>query len=516
MMDTGRNTEAGKLLRLNLLLFFLVTLAVVVYGAEQYRRDDFPSPPGFVFGAATSAYQVEGAAEQDDRTPSIWDTFAHAGYMDGANGDIACDGYHKYKEDIQLMVDTSLEAYRFSISWSRLIPNGRGPVNPKGLQYYNDFINELIRNGIQPHVTLHHSDLPQALEDEYGGWVSRNIVRDFTAYADVCFREFGDRVLHWTTVNEANVFVLGGYDIGMLAPRRCSPQLFNCSKGNSSSEPYLAAHNILLAHAAAVKLYKQNYQEKQLGFIGLNLFSYWFVPFSNTTEDMIATQRANDFFVGWFLHPLVYGDYPRVMKKNAGSRIPVFTNVESDQVKGSFDFIGINFYATFYIKDNPSSVDVELRDVNTDMAAKMIPFEQNASVFEFPVTPWGLKGVLEYVKQTYGNPPVYIHENGQRIWRNSSMEDWPRIKSLSAYIGSLLDAIRNGSDVRGYFTWSFLDVLEMLDGYQSGYGLYYVDLDDPDLRRYPKLSANWYSQFLKGKTMNSNGTFEQEALWFAS
>ncbi|XWS71302.1 hypothetical protein CRYUN_Cryun03dG0126700 [Craigia yunnanensis] len=438
--------------------------------------------------------------------------------MHGDNADIACDGYHKYKEDVQLMAHTGLDAYRFSISWSRLIPNGRGPVNLKGLQYYNNFINELIRNGIQPHVTLHHTDLPQALEDEYGGWLNQKIVRDFTAYADVCFKEFGDRVLHWTSVNEANVFVLGGYDLGFLPPQHCSASLpFNCSKGNSSTEPYMAAHNILLAHAAVAKLYKKKYQDKQHGLIGLNLFNYWFVPLTNSTEDIIAAQRANDFYVGWFMHPLVYGDYPSSMKKTSGSRMPAFTNFESKQVRGSFDFIGLNFYQAMYVKYQPSSLEMDGRDVTGDMALELMPFQYNASKFEFPIMPWGLKRLLEYFKDTYGNPPIYIHENGQRMRRNSSLEDWPRVKSLNAYIGSVLDAIRNGSDTRGYLTWSFLDVFEMLDGYESSYGLYYVDLDDPDLARYPKLSAKWYSEFLKGKSTDPNGMIQLKdtSLWNA-
>ncbi|XVF47165.1 hypothetical protein PTKIN_Ptkin03bG0087600 [Pterospermum kingtungense] len=367
--------------------------------------------------------------------------------MHGDNADIACDGYHKYKEDVQLMAHTGLGAYRYSISWSRLIPNGRGPVNLKGLQYYNNLINELIRNGIQPHVTLHHTDLPQALEDEYGGWINRKIVRDFATYADVCFKEFGDRISHWTTINEANVsnvFVFGGYDIGFQPPQHCSASLpFNCSKGNSSTEPYMAAHNILLAYAAVAKLYKKKYQNKQHGLIGLDLFNYWFIPLTNSTEDIIAVQRANDFYVGWFMHPLVYGEYPSSMKEIAGSRMPSFTNSESKQVKGSFEFIGLNFYNTMCVKDQPSSLEMEGRDVTADMALKLIPFQNNASKFEFPLTPWGLKRLLEYFKDTYGNPPIYIYENGQRMRRNSSLEDWPRVESLSAYIGSVLDSLRS-------------------------------------------------------------------------
>ncbi|GMY38321.1 beta-glucosidase 11-like isoform X15 [Fagus crenata] len=488
----------------NFSLFLLVNLAVVVVlGADEFSRDDFPT--GFVFGSGTSAYQVEGAANQDGRTPSIWDTFAHAGKMDGANGDIACDQYHRYKDDVQLMVDTGLEAYRFSISWSRLIPNGRGPVNPKGLQYYNNLINELISNGIQPHITLHHSEFPQALEDEYGGMASRKFVKDFTAYADVCFRKFGDRVLHWTTMNEANVFVMGGYDTGFLPPQHCSPPFgFNCTRGNSSTEPYLATHHILLAHASAARLYKEKYQAKQHGFIGINLFGFWVVPLTNKTEDVIATQRARDFLIGWYADPLVYGDYPDVMKKNVGSRLPAFTNLESNQVKGSFDFIGLNHYMTFYIKDDSSKLDMEIRNFEADMAIDMIFIQNDASESGFPIRPLALQELLEYFKQAYGNPPIYIHENGQRTQRNSSLEDWSRVEYLHGYIGALLDALRNGSNVRGYFQWSFMDVLELLDGYASSFGLYYVDLDDPDLKRQPKVSAHWYSNFLKRKGVNSD------------
>ncbi|KAK9938652.1 hypothetical protein M0R45_015376 [Rubus argutus] len=458
---------------------------------NEFKRDDFPPSPAFVFGASSSAYQVEGAADQDGRTPSILDTYAHAGNFDGATGDVACDAYHKYKEDVQLMVDTGLEAYRFSISWSRLIPNGRGPVNPKGLQYYNNLIDQLISKGIQPHVTLHHSDLPQALEDEYGGWVSPRIVKDFTAYANVCFEHFGDRVGHWTTMNEPNVFVLGGYDIGFLPPQRCSaPFGVNCSRGNSTIEPYMAIHNILLAHASAATLYKKTYQHKQRGFIGINLFSYWFIPQTQTHQDQVASQRALDFYIGWVLHPLVFGEYPQVMKKNAGSRIPTFTSAESSKVKGSFDFIGLNYYLTLYAKDNSASLDIQNRDCMADSAVRIFPLDIDRSTLVYPITPWGLEGLLEYIKQNYGNPPLYIHENGQHTPRNSTLEDWSRIKYLHGHIHSLLHAIRNGSNTRGYFIWSFLDSLEILDGYESSYGLYYIDLDDPDLKRQPKLSAH--------------------------
>ncbi|KAL9260136.1 Beta-glucosidase 11-like protein [Drosera capensis] len=453
-------------------LFFLLPLAVIgtlaavpmtTAATVEYGRRDFPD--GFIFGSGTSSYQVEGATNEDGRTPSIFDAY----------------------EDVQLMVDTGLDAYRFSIAWSRLIPNGRGPVNPKGLQYYNNLINELIRHGIEPHVTLMHVDLPLALEDEYGGFLDRKIVRDFTAYANVCFREFGDRVLHWTTVNEGNIFVVGGYDFGQTPPQHCSPAFGpHCKKGNSSIEPYIAAHNMLLAHASIVRLYKRKYQVKQQGIVGINLLAYRALPSTNSTEDLEASKRANDFFIGWFMDPLNYGDYPEVMKRRVGKRLPVFSKSESRLVKGAFDFIAINHYTTTYAKNGSGWLELLPSDFFTDMAVEMTFQADNTPPGGYPVIPWSMQQILEYFKQVYGNPPIYIHENGQRTDRSNrtaSLNDTTRVEYLQAFIGSLLDATRNGSNVRGYFTWSFLDLFELVDGNISSYGLYYVDFEDQKLTR---------------------------------
>ncbi|KAJ4906519.1 Beta-glucosidase 8 [Raphanus sativus] len=290
--------------------------------SDDYSRNDFPE--GFVFGSAISAFQWEGAADEDGRTPSILDTMAHS--RNGSRALIACDGYHKYKEDVRLMYDMGLDAFRLSISWSRLIPSGRGPVNPKGLLFYKNLIQELKRHGIEPHVTLYHDDLPQALEDEYGGWLDRKIINDFTAYADVCFREFGDTVKFWSTINEPNMLAL------------------------------------------------------------------------------------------------------------------------------------------------------------------------------IDVLPWGLEGVLEYIKQNYGNPPVYILENGRPTNHHSSLNDVGRVEYLHAYIAAVLNSVRNGSSTKGYFQWSFMDLFEFIDPNYT-YGLYYVNFSDPELKRSPKTSALWYSCFLNGTTI---------------
>ncbi|PHT86175.1 Beta-glucosidase 11, partial [Capsicum annuum] len=287
-------------------------------------------------------------------------------------------------EDVQLMVDIGLEAYRFSVSWSRLIPNGRGPVNPKGLQYYNNLIDELIsrqpwletnilHTRIQPHVTLYHCDLPQALEDEYVGWLSRKIVKDFTAFADVWFKEFGDRVLHWTTMNEANTLALGGYDNGLIPPNRCSaPFRSNCTGGNSPTEVYIVGHNMLLAHSSAVRLYKRKYKSVQQGSVGISVYGSGYLPYTNSEADVIAVQRIFDFYIGWFIEPLIFGDYPQIMKKNVGSRLPRFSKSESELVKGSLDFIRLNHYSQVYAKDNPTSLEEDLRDFTMDTGVEIL------------------------------------------------------------------------------------------------------------------------------------------------
>eukprot|EP00262_Sarcandra_glabra_P013079 TRINITY_DN353_c0_g1_i5.p1 TRINITY_DN353_c0_g1~~TRINITY_DN353_c0_g1_i5.p1 ORF type:complete len:392 (-),score=45.56 TRINITY_DN353_c0_g1_i5:184-1359(-) len=351
-----------------ILCLLLHTLILSV--ADGISRHDFP--PGFVFGAGSSAYQVEGAAAEDGRKPSVWDTYTHAGKLvDKSTGDIAADQYHKYKEDVKLMKELGLDAYRFSISWSRLIPDGRGAVNPKGLQYYNNLINELVSHGIEAHVTLCHFDYPQALEDEYGGLLSPRIIEDFTAYADVCFKEFGDRVRYWSTFNEANIATVLSHDVGLFPPCRCSyPFGFNCSKGNSSTEVYITAHNILLSHSAAAHLYREKYQEKQRGYIGMTLLAFWFEPLTDSSQDIAATQRVLDFQLGWFLDPLVYGNYPATMRKIIGSRLPSFTEDESKQLKGSLDFIGLNHYTVFYVQGLVNVFDNSESDYFRDMSAK--------------------------------------------------------------------------------------------------------------------------------------------------
>ncbi|KAL5705691.1 beta-glucosidase [Ranunculus cassubicifolius] len=432
---------------LTIFLFTLLHVATLISGLSKL---DFP--PEFVFGAGTSAYQVEGAVAEDGRKPSIWDTFTHQGRSyDKHTGDIASDQYHHYKEDVKLMYEMGLDAYRFSISWSRLIPDGRGAVNPKGLTYYNNLINELISYGIEAHVTLSHFDIPQALQDEYGGYLSPKLIEDFTAYADICFQEYGDRVKTWVTFNEPN---LPGYGFTSCS----SPFDVDCIKREQMGYSYIFGHNLLLAHAAAVNLYRTTYQEKQKGKIGITLLSIWFEPPTESVEDITRVALSRDSTLGWFLGPLVNGRYPSSMMKNLGSRLPNITVEDSKRIKGAFDFIGMNNYGGLYM-----------------------PGHFGNSCYRTTVDDWS-------------DP--------------SARNDTARVELLQRNIKSLLQPIRNGSDVRGYFVWSFMDVFESFGGYTSKYGLYGVDFNDKSRRRYPRQSAHWYSSFLaKRKSGMNTGKF---------
>uniref|UniRef100_A0A0D9WFQ0 Uncharacterized protein n=1 Tax=Leersia perrieri TaxID=77586 RepID=A0A0D9WFQ0_9ORYZ len=434
-----------------LLVFFSAWLLLLQQGVSslQFTRDDFPD--GFVFGAGTSAYQYEGAAAEDGRSPSIWDSFAHSGrHPEYGTGDVASDGYHKYKDDVKLMTEIGLEAYRFTISWSRLIPGGRGVVNPKGLQFYNNMINELVKAGIKIHVVLYHMDLPQSLQDEYGGWISPKIVDDYKAYVDVCFREFGDRVAHWTTILEPNAMAEPCYDYGILPPNRCSyPFGINCTGGNSTVEPYLFIHHVLLAHASAVRLYREKYQVAQKGIIGINMYSMWFYPFTDSADDIGANERTKQFILGWILHPLVFGDYPETIKKAAGSRLPLFSKHESELITSAFDFIGLNHYTSSYVSDNSNAVKTTLHDVVADIG----------SLF-----------------RGSGGP-------------DDTLDDVERINCLAKYIAATLKAIRNGANVKGYSVWSFIDVYEVFGGYSMHFGLFAVDFSSEERIREPRRSA---------------------------
>ncbi|KAL9296523.1 hypothetical protein ACSQ67_022419 [Phaseolus vulgaris] len=481
-----------------------------ILGASFLNRSSFPQ--GFVFGAASSAYQYEGAAREGGRGPSIWDTFTHKypqKIKDGSNGDVADDSYHRYKEDIGIMKYMNLDAYRFSISWSRILPKGKlsAGVNQEGINYYNNLINKLMANGLQPYVTLFHWDVPQALEDEYGGFLNRHIVDDFRDYAEVCFKEFGDRVKHWITLNEPRSVSKNGYANGRFAPGRCSDWLkLNCTGGDSGTEPYLTSHYQLLAHAAAAKLYKTKYQASQKGLIGITLNSDWYVPVSKEKSDRDAARRGLDFMFGWFMEPLTKGEYPKSMRSMLGNRLPEFTREESWQLKGSFDFLGLNYYSSFYAAYAPHQHGVRPA-LQTDSLVNVTNQHDGRLLGPMAASNWlciyprGFRRLLLFIKKHYNNPVIYITENGYdevndpTLSLEESLRDTYRVDYLYWHLYYLQTAIKDGVNVKGYFVWSLLDNLEWDSGYSVRFGLVFVDFKD-GLKRYPKFSAHWFKNFL--------------------
>ncbi|XP_020111660.1 beta-glucosidase 12-like [Ananas comosus] len=497
-------------------LSFLFFIVLFNHGAcDPFNRTIFP--PGFLFGASSSAYQYEGAAYEGGKGQSIWDNFTHAHpdkIANGTTGDVADDFYHRYKEDIARMKQMGLDAFRFSIAWTRILPSGNGEVNKAGVKFYNDLIDELVKNGIKPLVTLHHWDSPQALEDQYGGFLSPRIVEDYKTYTDICFKEFGDRVKHWITFNEPWAYCTNGYGGGTDAPGRCTPSgPGNCKAGDSSTEPYTVCHHLILAHAAAVRHYHRNYKAKQNGTIGITLVTPWYVALSNKTADVDATQRVLDFTYGWFMDPLTRGEYPQDMRTYLGNRLPNFTKVESEYVNGSYDFIGVNYYDAFYAFALPLGASINSTYLNdsrvglTVIDASGKPIGRPGGTSFFYVYPQGLIDLLRYTKTKYNNPPIIITENGVSEINNSSKTiaeaamDNDRVLYQVEHLGALYNAMsgKDKVDVRGYFIWSFLDDFEWGGGFNVRFGLHYVDFKDK-LKRYWKKSACWYTDFL-GKCM---------------
>jgi beta-glucosidase/6-phospho-beta-glucosidase/beta-galactosidase len=478
-------------------------------------------PKNFEWGTATAAFQIEGGASE--RGKCIWDAFCDvSGNVDnGDDGTVACDHYHRYEEDVALMKQLGVKNYRFSLSWPRLFPKGRveGGLNEKGRQFYDGLIDCLIRNGITPVITLYHWDLPLPLETEFGGWLSPSIQPIFSQYADQCFAMFGDRVKTWLTLNEPWCSAVMGYCTGDHAPGRSS------SPGH---EVYQAAHNLLLAHAHAVNVYRQKYQKSQKGRIGLTLNTNWIEPHSDDPRDIATAQRGMDFSLGWFADPITFGDYPSIMREVLNDRLPRFTLEEQKLLKQSFDFFGLNHYSSNYaayptvFRRFQQAVEeyVEILKGSKKALKKMLdhhyfkdtgiigisPLEDGVTDMGWPIVPWGVRKLLEYTQKKYSPAGgIYLFENGMAVNEPSVKDaatDTRRINYMHDYLAEIHKAMQNGADLRGYFYWSFLDNFEWACGYSKRFGLVHVDYRTQ--QRTPKASAHWFSQ-----VMATNGFVKQ-------
>ncbi|PIN11853.1 Beta-glucosidase, lactase phlorizinhydrolase [Handroanthus impetiginosus] len=509
---------------------------------SNIRRDDFPDY--FVFGSGTSAFQVEGAAAVDGKAPSVWDDFTlrtPARILDGSNGNVASDMYHRYKEDIRAMKRMGFDVYRFSISWPRILPGGRcsAGINRLGIDYYNDLINTIIAHGMKPFVTLFHWDLPDILEKEYNGFLSRKILDDFCEYAELCFWEFGDRVKFWTTINEPWTVAVNGYVRGTFPPSKPScPQHrvlkkippyrsvqresatipitrqysdIKYDKSDPAKDPYTVGRNLLLAHAAAVHLYRRKFRGHQGGKIGIVLNSHWFVPKDpNSEEDRAAARRAIDFMLGWFLDPVLYGRYPQNMTDFVPpENLAQFSHYESQLLKGSTDYIGFNFYTAFFAEHDPNpegvGYDADQR-LEYSFDRDGVPIGAPTGSTWLHVCPWAIYDHLVYLKETYEDaPPIYITENGMSDMNDPKMtakqacRDSTRVKYHQDHLANILKAMNDEKvDVRGYVVWTWCDNFEWAEGYMSRFGITYIDFVNHQTR-YPKDSAMWFCKFLQNE-----------------
>lgn len=437
-----------------------------------------PFPAGFLWGAATSAYQVEGSPLADGAGPSIWHRFTRipGKVRDGDNGDVACDHYNRFREDVALMKALGLGAYRFSVSWSRVMPEGRGRVNEKGLDFYRRLVEALREAGIRPMATLYHWDLPAALDDR-GGWTNPDVAGWFADYAAACYRALDGAVDLWVTLNEPWVVADGGYLHGVLAPGHESP-----------FEAPIAAKNLLLAHAAAVAAYRAE-GKGQVGLV-VNLEPKY--PASGRPEDLSAVARADAYVNRQYLDPALLGTVPEELAGIFGEAWTAPSEAELAAMKEPVDFVGVNYYTRAVVQDDPRSTPVR------EGRAR----QRNATYTEtgWEVYPDGLYDVLTLVRRRYGAVPVYVTENGAAFYdppvADGPLVDDPlRVAYLDAHLGAVRRALADGVDVRGYFVWSLLDNLEWAHGFRKRFGIVHVDF--ATLKRTPKASARFYAEVIR-------------------
>ena len=434
-------------------------------------------PDNFLWGAATSAYQVEGSPLADGAGPSIWHRFTRTPWLvpSGDNGDVACDHYRRYQEDVALMRDLGLNAYRFSVSWSRVLPEGRGRVNEKGLDFYRRLVDALLENGIRPLVTLYHWDLPAALDDR-GGWLNPDVADWFADYARVMYRALDGRIEMWSTLNEPWVVTDGGYLHGALAPGHRN--LF---------EAPIASHNLMLAHAAAVEAYRAE-GKHQIGLV-VNLEPKY--PASQSEEDLAATRRADAYMNRQYLDPVFHGRYPEEMREVFGEAWPDFPEADLARIRQPIDFLGVNYYTRNVSKNDPAALPVRASAVRQTRHAYT---ETSWEVF-----PQGLTDTLVWVKERYGDIPLYITENGAAFYdpptADGEVQDPLRVQYFRTHLRAAREAMDRGVDLRGYFAWSLFDNLEWSLGFSKRFGIVHVDFETQ--KRTPKASARFYSEVIR-------------------
>lgn len=436
-------------------------------------------PKDFLWGAATASYQVEGAYNEDGRGESIWDRFSHTpgNVFEGHNGDVACDHYHRFKDDVKLMADLGIESYRFSIAWPRVYSEP-GKLNQKGLDFYKNIVEECHRHGIQPAATIHHWDLPQWAQDR-GGWANRDTVDHYVTYAQTLFDELGDQVPMWITQNEPWVLAFLGHFFGEHAPGH-----------KNFSEALKVAHHLMLSHGKAVNAYRASGYN---GKIGVTLDMAPKVPATDSPEDIAAARRSDGFGNRWFLDPIFKGAYPKDMveifsKHTESGRLDFILSGDLDIISTPIDFLGINYYRHQVAQNNPS---------DSLLQADTLPEKGPTTAMDWGIHPKSLYDLLKRLQADYTDLPLYITENGGAfpdIVINGEIDDQDRIQYLESHFQAALRFIREGGNLQGYYVWSFLDNFEWAYGYAKRFGLVHVDYETQ--KRTPKNSAKWYKDLI--------------------
>jgi beta-glucosidase len=440
-------------------------------------------PKNFVWGAATASYQIEGAWDEDGKSESIWDRFSHTpGKVDnGDTGDIACDHYHRWRDDVALMKEMGLKAYRFSTSWPRILPAGHGKVNQTGIDFYSQLVDALLEAGIEPYVTLYHWDLPQVLQDE-GGWPARMSVDAFVEYADVVSRALGDRVKNWITFNEPFVSAVVGYLEGRHAP------------GIKDQHQALAvSHHLLLSHGKAVPIIRRNCPRANVG-IALNMVPQ--VPASRSAADRARATWMDGFINRWFLDPLVGRNYPHDMVLAFGDTMDFVQAGDTEAIAVPVDFVGVNYYTRDIVRSSQvregknAKREVFPNDEYTDMG--------------WEVYPEGIYNWLGRLHFDYDFPAIYITENGaaflDKVGSDGQVDDPARLSYIKRHLQQVHRAIEIGVPVKGYFAWSLMDNFEWSYGFTKRFGLIYVDYETQ--QRIPKSSARWYGQVIRANALD--------------
>ncbi len=437
-------------------------------------------PEGFLWGAATAAYQVEGAWNEDGKGESIWDRFCHSPYkiFNGDTGDVASDHYHRMPEDVALMKELGLKSYRFSISWPRVLPEGRGPVNARGLDFYDRLVDNLLAAGIVPNATLNHWDFPQALQDR-GGWPNRDSADWFADYSRVMFDKLGDRVTMWATHNEPWVVAFVGYAHADFAPGIAD-----------FSQAFQTAHHLLLAHGKAVQVFRQGGYP---GEIGIVLDLQHSQPATDSEADQAACQRRYEMTHALFLDPLFKGRYPKMLFDWIGPHAPHIHDGDLKLINQPIDFLGMNYYMTFAVRFAARGGIIKAA---TDFVSAS---NWGHTAMGWGINPPGLTEVLLNLKENYGNPKIFITENGcavdDTLAQNGVVADTGRINYLRAHLVAVHEAIQAGVNLKGYYVWSLMDNFEWAHGLSKRFGIIRVEYDTG--QRIPKQSARWYSQVIR-------------------